>query len=38
MLTGSSYSREYTEDDYCKEIHKKMDLNDVYEAFARTKP
>lgn len=32
------YSKEYTEEDYCKEIHKKMELSDVYDAFVRTQP
>ena len=32
------YSRDYTEDDVGKEIHKKMELSDVYDAFARTQP
>ena len=31
------YSKEYTEDDVGKEIHKKMDLNDVCNAFSQTK-
>lgn len=31
------YSKEYTEDDYSKDIHKKMDLNDVFNAFSQTK-
>lgn len=31
------YSRDYTEDDYCKDIHKKMELSDIYDSFARTR-
>lgn len=31
------YSRQYTEDDYYKEIAHKMDLYDIYSAFSRTK-
>ena len=31
------YSKEYTEDDVGKEIHKKMDLNDVFNTFSQTK-
>ena len=27
------YSKEYTDEDYCKDIHRKMDLFDVYTAF-----
>lgn len=30
------YCKKYTEDDVGKDIHKKMDLNDVYDSFART--
>lgn len=31
------YEKEYTDKNYCKEIHKKMDLVDVYTAFSKTK-
>ncbi len=30
------YEKEYTKDDYCKEISHKMDLFDVYNAFSQT--
>ena len=32
------YSKEYSEDDVGKDIHKKMDLLDVYTSFSQTKP
>ena len=32
------YSREYTEDDIGKDIHRKMELSDVYNSFYRTQP
>ena len=31
------YSQEYSEDDVGKDIHRKMDLIDVYAAFSQTK-
>ena len=34
---GVIFSKEYQEDDVGKEIHKKMDLFDVFSAFAQTK-
>ena len=32
------YSKEYTEDDIGKDIHKRVELIDVYTAFSQTKP
>ena len=38
FLDWAIYSKEYTEDDVGKDIHKKMDLFDIYTGFSRTKP
>lgn len=38
FLEWSLYEKVYTEDDLGKEIHRKMDLIDVYSAFSQSKP
>lgn len=38
FLDWAIYSKEYTDDDIGKDIHKKMDLIDVFNAFSQTKP
>lgn len=38
FLDWAIYSREYTDEDIGEDIHKKMDLSDVFTAFAQTKP